>query len=156
MIRGTTSYDLPNSSRMSGGAMKSTTIYLAEARRAAIASFKDWSNYLLVTTVAALGWVSTENVDLPAWSFVSCVGLLTASVIFGIFTLAIIPLVTEKLGEDGGSIYDEGVSFKLVLYVFELRDFHMKSVCWWQHLFFILGIGSYGVGVVCAYLGTTA
>ena len=27
----------------------------------ALDAFKDWSNYLLVTTVAALGWTSTKK-----------------------------------------------------------------------------------------------
>src|SRR5262249_28320575 len=33
----------------------------ATQKTAAVKSFKDWTNYLLVTTVAALGWVSSQQ-----------------------------------------------------------------------------------------------
>ena len=32
-----------------------------EQKLKALDSFKDWTNYLLITTVAALGWVGTER-----------------------------------------------------------------------------------------------
>ena len=54
---------------------------------------------LLVTTVASLGWASTREAQLPDLAFGVCVFLLAASVVFGIFTLAMIPLVTEQLDQ---------------------------------------------------------
>jgi len=57
-------------------------------------SFKDFSNYLLVTTVAALGWVASdsrvvESPTIEVWCF-------ALSIVFGIFTLALIPLSPVK------------------------------------------------------------
>jgi hypothetical protein len=49
----------------------------ADAQTKALEFFKDWSNYLLVTTVAALGWVASGK-DFPisglmAWCIWDCV-----------------------------------------------------------------------------------
>jgi hypothetical protein len=59
--------------------------------------FKDWTNYLLVTTVAALGWIASKPVlvvppRLLAWT-IAC---FCFSIIFAIFTLALIPIVAEN------------------------------------------------------------
>ena len=55
---------------------------------AAIKSFKDWSNYLLVTTVAALGWVTTNHlVGIAGIARAFVIGFLGSSIVFGIFTL---------------------------------------------------------------------
>jgi hypothetical protein len=63
----------------------------------ALEAFSKWSNYLLVTTVAAVGWISSGHIkfrnaflqSLILW----CLGV---SVIFGIFTLALVPLISEQ------------------------------------------------------------
>jgi len=64
----------------------------------ALSSFKDWSNYLLVTTVAALGWVATSH-EPGGILRALIIGFLGSSIVFGIFTLALIPLVTEGIGD---------------------------------------------------------
>jgi hypothetical protein len=104
--------------------------------------FKDWSNYLLVTTVAALGWVTTEK---PSFSTSElhflCVWSFALSTLFAIFTLALIPLVAEQR-QDGQSMYEVRAEFSL-LAPFSLR---LKTVCFPQHVLFILGIVLYAVG----------
>jgi hypothetical protein len=63
-----------------------------KAAAEALTAFKDWSNYLLVTTVAAVGWIATDQTIsthfiarwLAGW-------LLCTSIVFGIFTLALVP-----------------------------------------------------------------
>jgi hypothetical protein len=65
----------------------------------ALAVFKDWSNYLLVTTVAAAGWVGSDNVTFQHESLKTatlwCMGV---SIVFGIFTLALVPLLAQEFG----------------------------------------------------------
>jgi hypothetical protein len=109
---------------------------------AALTAFKDWSNYLLVTTVAAGGWVSTQEQRDPAWTQPASLGLLTVSIIFGIFVLALVPLVAEQRNA-GHSIYRTQVRVGILGAPVPL---YMTQVCRPQHLTFILGIIVYAVG----------
>ena len=76
----------------------------------ALGFFKDWSNFMLVTTAAAMGWVAKASPDMrfrvPA---IFCFGL---SIIFAVFTLALIPLVAEQITAKSTSIYDVSATFK--------------------------------------------
>jgi len=124
----------------------------AEQKTKALEFFKDWSNYLLVTTVAALGFVSSQlpkslhavNVACNLASAL-CLGL---SIIFGIFTLALIPLVAEQLKDDERSIYDVEVSFKVHWLWGRERRAVLKRYCWPQHVLFLLGIVLYAAGLL--------
>ncbi len=111
----------------------------------ALEHFKDWSNYLLVTTVAALGWVATK--DAPdffcPWMKLGCVWLLALSSIFGIFTLALIPLVAEQQGATP-SFYDVNAEFQILGCSHKMR---IKTVCFPQHVLFIFGILLFAVGM---------
>ncbi len=115
-----------------------------EQRLKALDSFKDWSNYMLVTTVAALGWVASNNGALSPsatkW-VVACLGL---SVVFAIFTLALIPIVAEGV-QATGSIYDVGAKFNLIYLWPPECTFKLKCVCWPQHVLFLLGIIIYSI-----------
>ena len=70
-----------------------------EQKLKALEAFKDWSNYLLVTTVAALGWVSTK--DAPhfsrRWIRLWCIWSFASSVFLAILTLALIPHIAELI-----------------------------------------------------------
>jgi hypothetical protein len=107
----------------------------------ALDAFKDWSNYILVTTVAALGWVASVNqVALPHAAIrwvVACLGL---SVVFGIFTLALIPIVAEGVKTDTATFYDVTARFNLIWNWPPEWGFKLKWVCWPQHVLFLLGI----------------
>ena len=104
--------------------------------------FKDWTNYLLVTTVAALGWVATKESAFcsPSVRFL-CVWSFALSVVFAIFTLALIPLVEEQRLTNG-SIYDVRAKFSLG----GDRELRLKQVCFPQHVLFLLGIVLYAIG----------
>jgi hypothetical protein len=112
----------------------------------ALEAFDRWSNYLLVTTVAAVGWISSDNVrfhsdtlrDLSLWS-------LGVSVVFGILALALVPLVAEQ-AESERSIFRVKARFSFA--GIALHGY-LTQACRPQHAFFILGIVFY-----CA--GTTA
>ena len=107
----------------------------------AIDMFKDWSNYLLVTTVAALGWVATKDrTRIPPKALRWTIGALGASTVFAIFTLALIPLVAEAVTPTTTSIYDVAGTFNL-LWMFPPRcPLTLKWVCWPQHILFLVGI----------------
>jgi hypothetical protein len=127
--------------RDNGDAMDDT-----EQALKALEFFKDWSNYLLVTTVAALGWASTEKASLTsARAKQLCIWLFVFSIACGIFTLAMIPLVAQQT--DGmRSIFSEGVTFNLLWLWFEVGPITLKWVCWPQHLFFMFGVIVYAWG----------
>jgi hypothetical protein len=119
----------------------------ADTKTTALAFFKDWSNYLLVTTVAALGWVASADIAFSsAWVRAVCIFSFALSIAFGILTLAIIPLVEEqrKLGHQ--SIYDVVVEYQLT------RGWHgfcrLKSLCFPQHILFLLGVAAFALGTM--------
>lgn len=107
----------------------------------ALEFLKDWSNFLLVTTVAALGWVANRETNpatgcLKRW----CIASFALSIAFAIFSLALIPLVTENIKPGFGSIYDVRPSFDVFYVFFRVSCLRLKHVCWLQHFFFLLGI----------------
>jgi len=114
---------------------------LTEQKLNALGAFKDWSNYLLVTTVVALGWVAGADTDKPltlATKFE--VFFLAASVIFGIFTLAVIPIIAEQITDGTESIYGVEAPFNLFWMWGPEKRIRLKAVCWPQHVCFIIAI----------------
>src|SRR5215475_4938699 len=113
----------------------------------ALDMFKDWSNYLLVTTVAALGWVATTNrPNISPKALRWTIGALGASTVFGIFTLALIPLVAEGVTTDTPSFYDVVGRFNLLWMLPPRVPLTLKWVCWPQHILFLVGIVVFTVG----------
>jgi len=108
-----------------------------EQKLKALDCFKDWSNYLLVTTVAALGWVAAKESPVNSRVVVWCFAI---SAVFGIFTLALVPLVAEGIKDGAESIYDVQATFSLFWFGGREGKFKLKYVCWPQHIFFIFGI----------------
>jgi hypothetical protein len=111
-----------------------------EQKLKALDCFKDWSNYLLVTTVAALGWVAAK--DSPS-DFGFVVWCFAVSAVFGIFTLALIPIVAEEVHADTKSVYDVPARFKPFWMWGPEIPIRLKWVCWPQHIAFIVGILTY-------------
>jgi hypothetical protein len=115
-----------------------------DPRIEALKSFKDWSNYLLVTTVAAIGWIArTETAPslIPALAIWS----LGISAVFGIFSLALVPLISEQMEQavDRTSIF--AVPVRFYAGGSTLRTMYLTQACRPQHLSFILGILLYCV-----------
>jgi hypothetical protein len=103
--------------------------------------FKDWSNFLLVTTVAALGWVATKDrPHISATALRWTIFLFSASVVFAIFTLALIPIVAEGVDKTTKSFYDVPACFTLLWLWGPMLAFKLKYVCWPQHVLFLAGI----------------
>ena len=106
--------------------------------------FKDWSNILLVTTVAALGWAASKDQAFRRATRPLCVLLFALSTVFAIFTLALVPLVAEQ-GQGYRSIYEVPVTFWGSEWIGKI---HLIYVCMPQHLRFIAGIILYAIGTM--------
>ena len=115
----------------------------------ALGWFKDWSNYMLLATVAALGWVTKKTPDCVGTTanYVAIISL-ALSVVFAIFTLAMIPLVAERLLIVPRSFYRAKVKFKLFWLWGPECAARIKLVCWPQHVLFIVGVLSYAIGAL--------
>jgi hypothetical protein len=97
----------------------------------------------LITTVAALGWVAAKDVQfISPWLRGGCIGALALSIVFGIFTLALIPLIGEQRMNES-SFYDVRAKYKLLGHE---RNNRLKHFCLPQHIFFLVGILLYAVG----------
>ena len=121
-----------------------------DGRVEALKAFKDWSNYLLVTTVAAIGWIAksapaSATAQAPSFVLSLAIWCLGISAVFGIFTLALVPLVSEQMkdAEDSSSIFTVPVKFFVVMT--EPWTMYLSQSCRPQHLSFILGILLYCV-----------
>ena len=114
----------------------------------ALGYFKDWSNYLLVATVAALGWVATKPMLLAPTPLKWTIGCFCASIIFAIFTLALIPIVGEGVTAATKSVYDVPAKFDLFWLWPPAFEFKLKWVCWPQHVLFLAGIIIFSKGSI--------
>lgn len=120
---------------------------VTDPKSKALEFFKDWSNYLLVTTVAAVGWVAAGDIDFSSvWVRAICILAFALSITFGILTLALIPLVEEQRNETHASNYDVVVAYGL------WKGFtgrcKLKALCFPQHVFFLLGIFVFAIGTM--------
>ncbi len=118
-----------------------------EQKMAALGYFKDWSNYVLVTTVAAVGWVvAKESIPITAWARTSCIWAFALSAVFGVFTLALIPLIGEAIREETASFYTVPGKFRRFWMWGRTVSLSLKWVCWPQHVLFMAGILLYALG----------
>ena len=138
---------------------------LLKQQLTALGYFKDWTNALLVATTAALGWATTQvHFRNTAWR-VGTLSALTLSIVFGIVTLALIPIIagqlrTEKasspgkvrlvadrpsdayFGDHPASFYDVRPRFRSFGASSSLWSTSLKTFCWPQHVLFLLGVVS--------------
>ena len=106
---------------------------------------------LLVTTVAALGWVALPNhVALSPGVRDWVVFFLGASAVFGILTLALIPHVATGVTNDVKSFYDVRVRVRLFWLVGKrwMVPWRIMWVCGPQHALFLAGIILFVVGTI--------
>ena len=117
--------------------------------------FKDWTNYLLITTVAALGWVAKTDVSLGPLSRRLTIVFFCFSIIFAILTLALIPIVGESIDPNTKSFYGVPATFDLLpsWWPFQWEwgrnnTAWLKWACWPQHVLFLLGILTFSFGSI--------
>ena len=101
------------------------------------------NSYVLLATIALLAWVAS-GVEFSAEALrLAAMACLTMSVVFGVATLALIPLVQEAR-RPGQSNFDVAVHFSL----FGQRRSRLKAVLLPQHLLLLAGVILYAVGMV--------
>jgi hypothetical protein len=110
----------------------------------ALTAFGLWSNYLLVTTVAAVGWISSKSVTFTSpWMQSTALWCLSTSAIFGILALAIVPLVSEQMRPQDESIFVVQAAFSILGLSYRA---YLTQACRPQHILFMLGIVFYAWG----------
>jgi hypothetical protein len=118
----------------------------------ALQAFKDWSNYLLITTVASVGWIASSNVRFHSGALRSaalwCLGI---SIIFGILALAMVPLIAQQMTDRDTSIYR--VPTESSLFSVRCRTY-LPQACRPQHIAFMAGVLLFCLGTAGdAWLG---
>lgn len=101
------------------------------------------NSYVLLATIALLAWVASGvefSTDALRLAAMAC---LTISIVFGVATLALIPLVQEAR-RPGQSNFDVVVQFSLL----GQRRSRLKAVLLPQHLLLLAGIILYALGMV--------
>jgi hypothetical protein len=101
------------------------------------------NNFILLANIALLAWVSSGVEFSAEWLRLTAMACLTLSVVFGIGTLALIPLVQEAR-RPGQSNFDVDVHFAL----FGVRRSRLKAVLLPQYLLLLAGLVLYVVGMV--------
>src|SRR5262249_37403106 len=116
----------------------------------ALEFFKDWTNYLLVTTVAVLSWIASAAHPIFSSSVAraACLVAFALSIVFGIFTLALIPLVQEARQTNTATTITSNYSIHGEFWLFGPRRLRLKSVCFPQHVFFLFGIVVFVIGTL--------
>jgi hypothetical protein len=114
-----------------------------DAPTKALEFFKDASVYALLATIALLAWVSSGVEFTNEALRLSAMACLTLSVLFGVATLALIPLVQEAR-RPGQSNFDVDARFNLL----GLRSYRLKTTAFPQHVLLLAGIILYVVGMI--------
>jgi hypothetical protein len=112
-----------------------------DAQTKALEFVSSANSYLLLATIALLGWVASGvefSTDALRLAAMAC---LTVSIVFGVATLALIPLVQETR-RPGQSNFDVAVPFSV------LGRLRLKALLLPQHLLLLAGVVLYAVGTI--------
>ncbi len=113
----------------------------SEAQTKALEFINNASTYVLLATIALTAWVasgvefSKDDLRVPA---MAC---LTLSAVFGVATLALVPLIQEAR-QPGESNFDVDARFRLL----GRRSLHLKAVLLPQYLLLLAGLVLYVIG----------
>ncbi|MGD0025854.1 MAG: hypothetical protein ABSC37_14750 [Xanthobacteraceae bacterium] len=115
----------------------------ADAQTKALEFVSNASSYTLLATIALLAWVAS-GVEFSNDSLrLASMACLTMSVVFGVGTLALIPLVQEAR-RPGQSNFDVEARFLL----FGRRSSRLKAVMLPQYVLLLVGLILYVVGMI--------
>ena len=115
----------------------------AKAPEKALEFVNSASSYVLLATIALLAWVAS-GVEFSNDNFrLASMVCLTLSVVFGVATLALIPLVQEAR-RPGQSNFEVEARFML----FGRRGARLKTALLPQYLFLLAGLVLYVCGMV--------
>jgi len=101
------------------------------------------STYVLLATIALTAWVASGVEFSSEGLRVSAMACLTLSALFGVATLALVPLVQETR-RPGQSNFDVEARFLL----FGRRSLRLKAVLLPQYLLLLAGLILYVIGMV--------
>jgi hypothetical protein len=114
-----------------------------DAQTKALEFVNQGSSYALLATIALVAWVASgvefSNEDLR----VASMACLTISVVFGVGTLSLIPLVQEAR-RPGQSNFDVEARY----WLFGRRSSRLKSVMLPQYVLLLVGLILYVVGML--------
>lgn len=115
----------------------------ADAQTKALEFVSRANSYVLVATIALLAWVASGvefSAEILRFASMAC---LTISVVCGVGTMALVPLVQEAR-RPGQSNFDVEVYFRL----FGRRSSRLKSTLLPQHLLLLAGLILYVIGMI--------
>ena len=115
----------------------------SDAQAKALEFVNNASSYVLLATIALLGWVASGVEFSNDGLRVASMACLTLSVVFGVATLALIPLVQEAR-RPGQPNFEVEARFML----FGQRGARLKSALLPQYLFLLAGLVLYVIGMV--------
>lgn len=114
-----------------------------DAQTKALEFFKDVSLYLLIVTMLLLAWIAS-GVEFSSDVLRLCsMFSLLLSIVFGVCTLALIPLVQETR-RPGQSNFDVWAKFRL----FGDNSFSLKATALPQYVLLVAGVVFYTVGMI--------
>jgi hypothetical protein len=114
-----------------------------DAQTKALEFINQACSYVLLATIALLAWVASGVEFSNNGLRLAAMACLTMSVVFGIGTLALIPLVQEAR-RPGQSNFDVDARFSL----FGRRSSRLKAMLLPQYLLLLAGLILYVVGMV--------
>jgi hypothetical protein len=115
----------------------------------ALEAFKDWTNYLLLTTVAAVGWTAGKDAACFSSPRIKTATVLcfAVSVVYAILTLALIPHVAEDIQQRSDKTVP---SIYRVYWKGWWVDMRLTRLCFPQHILFLIGVLLYATGTTFA------
>jgi hypothetical protein len=114
-----------------------------DAQTKALEFVNSASTYVLVATIALTAWVASGVEFSSEGLRVTSMACLTLSAVFGVATLALVPLVQEAR-RPGQSNFDVEARFLL----FGWRSARLKAVLLPQYLLLLAGLILYVVGMI--------
>jgi len=115
----------------------------SDAQTKALEFVNSASTYVLLATIALTAWVASGVEFSSEGLRVSAMACLTLSAVFGVATLALVPLVQETR-RPGQSNFDVEARFVL----FGRRSSRLKAVLLPQYLLLLAGLILYVIGMV--------
>ena len=115
----------------------------SDAQAKALEFVNGASSYVLLATIALLAWVASGVEFSNDGLRVASMACLMLSIVFGVATLALIPLVQEAR-RPGQSNFEVEARFML----FGRRGARLKSVLLPQYVLLLLGVGFYIGGMI--------
>jgi hypothetical protein len=116
---------------------------IADPQTKALEFVHQASSFVLIATIALLAWVASGVEFSSDGLRFGAIGCLTLSVVFGVGTLTLIPLVQEAR-RPGQSNFEVAPSFAL----FGRRSARLRAVMLPQYVLLLAGIILYVIGMI--------